>query len=285
LVAVPAGQPFNTVTFVKSDGSKASKTITSTSVARNKIREMKTGTYFATATYSGCEPVFLPGVFKIDNTTSVRFTRGNVRCNAPSGSAAVWGFEGDQLDIAENGEYNSNHVSHFFCRSNYGYGKTSTAVEAGITVNWGQAFGESCSDLITLTKDQFDKIKQNHSWTIITSSNNIVALLIVPQNFTWNTTSMGMTPSWGQNTSGNNHKYTPTEIANIEAAGGLFLPAGGQRTSGSPINNSKVFGYYAYYNTVETGKILLISTGGLFNTNGGYGNTTAYSVRLAKYVQ
>ena len=120
--------------------------------------------------------------------------------------------------------------------------------------------------------------KENARWLKATV-HSVKGLIIFPDDFTWNATSMGTAPTTCNKTSdGFTHVLTDAQWTALEAAGAVFLPAAGYR-SGAANNNINSAGYYWYSTPEETNAYHLSfnSTSVLTNSSSRY---TGLSVRL-----
>jgi len=294
LIAVPDGEKFSTVTFVKTTGAFCSNTISSTSVSRNKIRRMNTGSYFGDNEYieMTTDPEVLPGEFKVAANKYVHFVKGNVCCNA-AGEAPIWGFETEQFyGVPTSDIYNAAHVNHFYHDKYYGYRQNSNG--DGGEVNWGKLFKcpTGYSSIVTLSSNEWAYMidarsgygNANYLKVYINGMNGVI---FFPPSFNigeggdWNETTMGEKP-----TTFNTAKIVSRSIEQfraIEAAGGVLLMSAGVRANTG-------ISYYpgqkdgaqpnAYYACEETNNIRSLWPGSLFQQVGGSAYS-AYSVRLA----
>jgi len=239
---------FQNVTFVKTDGSKLTKTLTSAAkVHKNEKRKMDTKSAFNGDYNSGCEPVLLPGVFKVSDTEYVQFTRGNIYCNA-SQTPPIWGFESEQYEGRPNNKsYNANHVSHFYYRSDYGYTEKASS-GSNVSLNWGSQYtSHTFSErLQTLTKGQWQYMLQSDKGgakycmlKLSFISSDCWGVLLLPSNFIWNESTMGTEPSSYGKWAGSGFdivsgSVTLDDIAKfrvIEQNGGVLFMAYGTRTN------------------------------------------------------
>jgi len=234
LIAVPDGESFSSVTFVKSNGQMHKKTISSASVARNKIRRMNTGDYFGDCTYDDMttNPEVLPGEFKVGNNKYVHFVKGNLCCNA-AGDVPIWGFETEQYyGVPSSDDYNSAHVHHFCHNNLYGYKATTNSGINVSKVNWGDKFATPTgySSIVTLTGIEWNYMlnpsygKANYTKVYI---NGQLGVILLPPSFNtatdWNTETMGEAPKAFSVQSSGPIARTLEQFRAIEAKGGVLL--------------------------------------------------------------
>jgi len=218
----------------------------------------------------------LTGVFSVSATERVHFSKGNLWYDGSS----TWGFEANQYDTTPpaGGTWVSSHVSHFYWskEASVAYAEsysdsgavdddvlftnaTETTPKADFTVNgvtgkyralsrteWEWLLGPysspnpgtNCRESSTVNGTD----NARYAEVIV---NGVKGLLIFPDTFTWNATTMGNTPTtintycsgFGAGT------YDTAQFAAMEAAGCVFLPAAGGRYGSDAVE----VGDYGYY--------------------------------------
>ena len=113
--------------------------------------------------------------------------------------------------------------------------------------------------------------------------NSVKGLIIFPDVFAWNTTSMGSAPTTC-NTGGDNftHSLTSVEWTAAEAAGAVFLPAAGRR-SGMEVNSVGSYGNYwssSSYSATHAYEVFYYS--GSVNPSDYDSNYKGFAIRLVR---
>ena len=185
----------------------------------------------------------IDGLFSVSATQKVYFSKGNLQATGTATSTPAsgwtWAFAEHQYDIIGsaaannvidgNGSVSAAGTVDLFGWSTAGtyYGinnSTSDGDYSGSFVDWGNTMG---SGWRTLTSDEWSYLLTNHTKGQSTV-NGVSGYVVRPDGVT---TSINST-------------YTAEEWATQEAAGSIFLPAGGQRQG---TNVMHVVDYYGYY--------------------------------------
>lgn len=224
----------------------------------------------------------LSGQFSVSGTKKVYFSQGNLQavCNSADGDGSTqetwtWQFATHQWDYfgdeAANTSINGNGsvsaagtVDHFCWSTNdtyYGiHNNNTSSFYTGNYVEWGTNIGD---DWRTLTMDEWTWVlgpksspepgancrtsstiggTENARWLKATV-HSVKGLIIFPDVFTWDATSMGDAPTTC-NTQNDNftHTLTNAQWTALESAGCVFLPTAGYR-NGTTVNFFNA-GYY-----------------------------------------
>ena len=230
-------------------------------------------------TYTGDTNGSLWGQFSVSADKKVRFSKGNLQATY-NGSSYDWDFAANQYDFVGNNPGNTtidsqtdgNKVDLFtwvgegcsydaygINTANTGY--STTDMNSPLKSDWGVAYCTSKSitpttTWYTLSSDYWGYIINSRSASKINGTANArymkcqvdskSGLLLFPDSFTWPTVSGA--PAESNATKINNENadysvtYTSAEFATLEAAGAVFLPAGGKR-NGSSIESPE-YGFY-----------------------------------------
>ena len=193
----------------------------------------------------------IPGVFSVDGTKKVYFSKGNLQATW-NGSAWTWAFAEHQWDyigaeagntrISGNGALSSNGTVDLFGWSTAAttlgiHNATDDSVYYGDFADWGDnenvkaGIGTGWSTLTYLewqylfsTRTVNGGLGAGHSYTLGQSVNGTLGVVIYPDNYTGST-------------------YAGSNWASFEAAGCVFLPAAGRR-DGNKVDDSGYEGDY-----------------------------------------
>lgn len=251
----------------------------------------------------------LRGLFSVSSTKKVYFSKGNLQHTSnDTGYSWTAGFAEHQYDVIGDAPGNNTLLGELSLLNNPGtvdlfgwstltgplhqktiYGVNNSnddADYAGDFYDWGNAFK---APWFTLSKDEWDWLLANAQWLKATV-NGVKGLIIFPDGFTWNTTSMGDAPTtYRIQNDDYTHTLTAAQWTALESAGAVLLPAGGVRVKSTVTmtdSDSHYVGYYwtstpkpdngtnAYF--LAIGKNFVKSTQ---NNPRHYG----YSVRLVRY--
>ena len=237
-----------------SDGRYCVKTVKSNvciNVQRSEVTEIE----FGESDMNFVEPLpqgALPGLFSVSATQQVRFSQGNLYYQP---STQTWrladhqndyvGLGGDIVDATYNG-----WIDHF----GWGTGANPTLAsyndyDYNTYVEWGSNAisngGSQANPWRTLTSSEWDYLfysRTNASSKYGTGCvNGVFGLIILPDSWTL---PEGCSFNVGINGL-NNNSYPLSEWADMEAAGALFLPAGGGRWPSSPtVEDIGTYGSY-----------------------------------------
>lgn len=270
------------------------------------------------ATFGHIKPDLLSKEFTIDKDGGkVRFSKGNLWCNASADEASkwVWALEENQYDSntgtkqgANQRIYNNTHVSHFYYSANglkagdNGYGAGPNRISGQDSgVNIGLVFGQD-SKWTVLEKDEMKYLLETRETgaTVGTTTNARYSpiqvngkdgLMIFPDTFTWDTSLYGDIPT-NINKAGSFKDYTAT-FGKLEKDGVVFLPSNGLRNTNGYITyamigfpNNFTIGYYSFLNLYYNGnqRNFTLSSGSGSNCEAATGPGNAYSVRLVKHI-
>lgn len=237
----------------------------------------------AEAAYDKCT---LRGEFTVnDSDKKVRFSQGNLQAvgtisSSPEGGW-TWQFATNQYTAIKNAAanttisgkgtlsadgtvdlfgYSTDHYNNFFgiiksTRDNY----YSDGPTSGAFVDWGVNSISGCAVnyWYTMAKSNWEYLlntRESPKFAKV-SVNGVYGLLLFPDNFTWNATTMGGVPSTVDNKSAT-YNSTNCSISLekwnvLEASGVVFLPGTGFRSQGaaSVSNISPARGYYWFCDT------------------------------------
>lgn len=251
LVAVTPDEDFTEVAFVKDDGSKASKTIATSSVERNRIRNLDTKTYFSTATYDGFEPIALPGVFVLNSGKKICFSRGNVYTS--TSTSTDYKMEAEQY-YCNNDKIpeSKNHNARFsWTQSGPGpYASQFSSKDNSVFPGWRLLTVAEFEELLgykTWSKIDFNDKSCDICFQIGTGS--LIGKAFFPDGFVWDETTMGEKPTKTCQ-GGVPTVRTEDNYKALTSAGAVILIANGYRTS--YINYGA---YYWFFNGTE-GKVV-----------------------------
>ena len=245
----------------------------------------------------------LPGIFSISETKKVKFATGNLNATiTDSGVPTSWQFAATQYSVLESGGANltigtvGGDIDRFsFSTDGTGAGSgykpwginasTNNNDFAGNFVSWtenpdvkntvGQYWRLLNKDEFTyLTKTRNHTLGQASSvgdsedarTTLIGIQPASLGMLIFPDTFVWDETSMGIVPSYingGNSDWAWSHLYTKEQFAAMEAAGCVFLPLTRERNGTSYTGTQ---GYYTldsrdgHYHRCKVGSVPSVST-------------------------
>ena len=254
--------------------------------------------------------------FSVSDTSTVRFSKGNLRYNAATNT---WAFASKQYLCI--GEANTNISSSYNGWIDlFGWGTSgwesganayqpwSTSTTGGdyqpgnsggnnLTGNYANADwgvynkitngGNKAGKWRTLTKDEWtyllgNNATRNGKWghaTITVASKSYTGMVILPDEWTL---PSGVTFTAGYGNGFTTNTYTATQWQQMEAAGALFLPTAGYR-NGTEVSYVGTFGFYSsssYYDEVNTYRVVFREDN--ISPSDGYFRYGGYSVRLVK---
>lgn len=218
------------------------------------------------------------GLFSVSSTKKVYFSKGNLQFEGDKLYIINWSvkFAAHQYDVIDNTSGNvkidgsgtlssyPGTVDLFGWSAKVGsdlptYGINNSTDDnhyAGDFFDWGNAFS---SPWFTLSKDQWEYLLNSRTSSTIGGTSNarwlkaqinsdksaVKGLIIFPDVFAWNTTSMGDEPTTC-NKKGENYTKTITaaQWTALESAGAVFLPAGDMRSNGTTVEPSHYLGDY-----------------------------------------
>lgn len=203
---------------------------------------------FTTTTVSGSNAGTLPGLFSVSATQHVKFSQGNLQYQA---STNTWRFATNQYTIqgTTNGNISSSY-SNWIDLFGWGTGSNptqSSTVESnyGSFSEWGNNAisngGGTAGVWRTLSSSEWNYLMNLRTNATSKRGNAQVAgvygMVILPD--TWTLPSGCTFSSTGTNT------YTASQWTSMQAAGAVFLPAGGYRV-GTTVNgnNDATYCYY-----------------------------------------
>ncbi len=216
---------------------------------------------YTTIDLSSTSVTFLPtgvlnGEFSVSGTKKVRFSKGNLQYNVTN---QTWQFADNQYDYLGSSNNASSIVDYF------GYGNSTTLTFTSSNNNdfqtwndWGHnsiTNGGGHGDIwSTLSKAEWDYLLRRSSGSKYGGATvgGKKGFVILPDNWT---TPAGRTFTPGVSS---NNMYSTDEWEDMEAAGAVFLPAAGNRTS--DISN--------------------VGNNGFYWTSTDYNDTWAYSVKF-----
>lgn len=227
----------------------------------------------------------LIGLFSVSSTKQVHFSKGNLQATTSDlGVNWTWSFAPNQYTwigntvantaingkgtVSSNGSidlfgYSTDNANNFFGiinskRDNY-YPDGPTR---GPFLDWGvnSIGGCSANYWYTMEKSNWEYLLNARTTPRFAkvSVNGVNGMLLFPDNFSWNTITMGEMPSTVDNTSGNynstNCSISLERWSILEATGVVFLPGTGYRSQGSnSVNNiNPARGYYWFSDTNGT---------------------------------
>lgn len=231
------------------------------------------------------------GSFSVAQGKVVYFSTGNLRAEVDSyGKAKKWSFAIDQYGVLKTTGANckigmsGGDVDLFYwvgksgTEDAYGIsrqlntdGKFGTVAGEALKADWGKAVGDG-KTWRTLSKDEWTYVISTRKTSTVGTKDNArycimnvadhYGLLLFPDKFKWKAATMGEEPKY-INTPiidwEGSHNYTKANFAAMEAAGCVFLPAGGIRhettiddsfkgsywsTSSDPSNAGKAYSLY-----------------------------------------
>ena len=223
------------------------------------VRHINGASYTATRAHGGKLTMTLVS-FSVSGSKKVIFAPGNLQASTSDlGTNWTWKFAPTQYTaiknntanttitgkgtVSANGSvdlfgYSTDHYNNFFGiikskRDNY----YSDGPTRGAFVDWSvNNIGEYSSNFwYTMAKSEWEYLINTRTSPKFAkvSVNGVDGLLLFPDDFVWNTTTMGNIPSTVDNKSGN---YNSTDCSislshwtNLEAAGVVFLPGTGYR--------------------------------------------------------
>ena len=205
----------------------------------------------------------LPGAFSVSAGKQVYFSQGNLQAMATDGDTWTWDFADNQWNyvgnsiantkINGNGSVSEDGTVDLFGWSTaatyYGINKNDYgAYYSGAFVDWGNisdiisSYGEGWK---TLTKDEWIYLfntRTNAADKYATATvNGVWGLVILPDNWTL---PEGCSFTAGTNFGFVENVYDATAWGKMEAAGAVFLPAAGYRSTGQYVNSVGEVGYY-----------------------------------------
>lgn len=298
LIAIPGGASFSNVTFYKSNGSYATKTLgTATTMTKNVLRKMNTGNYFGSATYT--EIPTLSGLFAISSSQNVKFSIGNLQAvyNLATSSYS-WGFAEHQYDIV--GGYPGNttinkqgdgKIVDLFgfsnAMTNFGISTSQdNTLYGGDFLDWAQAIGAT-TEWKTLSKEDWEYLLNSRGDNSYAKANinGQRGLLLFPNGYEGEIPTTGVAKT---NTSNANYPSDPMELSKwetMEKAGCVFLPSAYKRIGGE-VDYGAANHYLHYWTSTISNKY---QANYLYanNTYFGVSNSPRYegkAVRLVKVV-
>ena len=273
---VPVGTDPKNVSVVNlGGGSVASATLSGTAAALERAGGYKRGVTLGEATTPE---------FSISATKKVSFSPGNLQAtyNA-SDETWTWHFAANQFDYIGDNPGNTTittelkeesepyarlsadgTVDLFDWSTTWNYYGISTSQPEGSVGDWvfvdwgGLAIEHHAADFwhTLSSRDEYDYLLNTRSASTIGSTENARflkttvcsyhGLVIFPDDFTWDEATMGTAPAC--NNTGEYYgtgSFTPSQWAAMEAAGAVFLPVAGQRTSPAVVYVEQRGGYWS----------------------------------------
>jgi uncharacterized protein (TIGR02145 family) len=253
--------------------------------------------------------------FSVSDTSTVRFSKGNLQYNAVQN---IWRFAGKQwisigdgnaniaqdyngwIDLFGWGTSGWNSGANAYqpwdtstTNSNYYPGGSYTNNLTGdyVKSDWGvynkiNNGGNKASKWRTLTEEEWaylmgDNTTRTGKYGIATingASKSYTGIVILPDDWTL---PGGVTFTAGYDNEYTTNTYTMAQWEKMEAAGALFLPAAGCLRSTNLINFGTVGGYWSSTYYSEGSAWSMYFSRGMVDMNGYYRNY-GYSVRLVK---
>ena len=192
------------------------------------------------------KPDLLSGVFSVNSTKKVKFSKGNLRY-----ASGAWSFFNNQYDYYTS--YSEDACDKFGWSTSTTYGKNTSTSKYAYTGNfkdWGATMGAGWFTLSSAewtylfnTRTVNGGTGSGKSYTLGQSVNGKLGVVIYPDNYT-------------------GEVYSGSDWATFESAGCVFLPAAGYRYgsgvsnagtyggywSATPNNDDKYHAYYVYFN-------------------------------------
>lgn len=195
----------------------------------------------------------LPGKFSVSNLTTIQFSQGNLQYLPATNT---WRFAVNQWDyIGDANKFISPSSENYIDLFGWGTGKNPTNTSSNNYdyefIDWGvnsiSNGGNRANMWRTLTSNEWDFLctgRTNAASLIGTGTvNRVFGLILLPDSWTQ--------PSNTNILKNSGNSYDDYSWKKMEAAGAVFLPAGGYR-SGTTINNYNSSGYYwssSHYNS------------------------------------
>lgn len=259
----------------------------------------------------------LIGVFAVGSTKQVHFSKGNLQATTTDlGANWTWSFAPNQYTwigntiantaitgkgtVSENGTvdlfgYSTDNTNNFFGiikskRDNY-YPDGPTR---GPFLDWGtNSIGGSAANYwYTMEKSKWEYLLYTRATPRFAKANvnGVYGLLVFPDNFSWNTTTMGAVPSTIDNTSGNynstNCDISSEHWAMLEAVGVVFLPGTGYRPQNenyvSNINPARGYYWFCDTNGTQSGSGTTYDNNSTYYLYFGQGNLFATTYTMSK---
>lgn len=294
---------------------------TATSGSKYYVKSVTSKTYAAGNWYPlGLKMAeVISGKFTVSNGKQVYFSKGNLRATnttANSTSGWTWSFATNQWDyigttsanskISADGKISESGTVDLFSWStaarHYGISKNTTNTDyvAGSFVDWGSASEVTAgigTGWRTLTQREWEILLgtngDSDGRTTISGIryakakvNDICGVIILPDN--WDTNYYSLNSTNSKEVAYTSNVITLENWTNkLEAHGAVFLPAAGQRNSGTTINNVDENCDYWSITPVSESNVSSfrahITSSGV--SVGGAGRCNGYSVRLVRDVR
>ena len=217
------------------------------------------------------KPDLLSGVFSVNSTKKVKFSKGNLRYES-----GAWSFFNNQYDYYTS--YSADAWDKFgWSTSKTTYGmSTSTSKYAytGNFVDWGATMGAGWFTLSSAewtylfnTRTVNGGTGSGKSYTLGQSVNGKLGVVIYPDNYT-------------------GEVYSGSDWATFESAGCVFLPAAGYRF-GSGVGNAGTYGGYwsATLNDNYYANYVYFNNSGSLSPAEKYSRYYGCSIRLVRQVE
>lgn len=315
---VPVGtDPMNVQVVNRGATSVSSATLSGTAVSLERAGGRKRGVTLGTP---------ITPEFSISATKKVSFAPGNLQATYDASAETwTWDFAANQYDYIGNAPGNTTIITEVkestepfaklsasgtvdifgWSTANTYFGiASSTSHETYTTeafADWGNLVigSQTAGYWRTMTNSEWDYLLNTRSCSTIGETENarylkantvsgvVQGLIMFPDNFTWNETTMGTIPtSCNSPQAYITQQFTSAQWASLEAAGAIFLPASGYKYqyglgnigdrgnywSSSKRDDNRAFYMFFYYNGRNN------ST--LSAQDHDYGNFIASSVRL-----
>ena len=275
--------------------SSANIDITATDGTKNYTKTLTSKTYTASNGYPVSwkmteKPDLLSGVFSVNSTKKVKFSKGNLRY-----ASGTWSFFDFQYDYYTS--YSEDAWDKFgWSTSATTYGmntSTSSSTYSGNFVDWGATMGtgwftlssaeskylfntRSASTVGGTSNGRYAKAKVNDVWGVI----------LFPDTYTH---PDGVTTPTGVNAAGdtgwNGNNYSSADWTKMESAGCVFLPAAGYREGSSAISTGIFGGYWSATPNGTDNAYGLYYYSGYLDPVWNYGRSHGGSVRLVRQVE
>ena len=214
------------------------------------------------------------GTFYYSNTASVAYNNGSYIDNDKATTDIL--FTNDQNQTAAVSAPNAN----FTVNGQTGKYRALTSTE------WTYLFNNRTTTTTGMTgnaKYAMVKIAIKYDGT-----NDLMGLLLFPDSFAWNATTMGTAPASVNSTTVNTaHTYSIEEFGYIESAGAVFLPAAGSR-NGSYASNVGTYGNYwsssPHADNAENAYYVYFGSDSVFPSRNSF-RSLGFSVRLVTDVK
>jgi uncharacterized protein YcnI len=271
-------------------------------VGNNTYTYEKTGVSFTNGQYyeitvkmaEVLKPDLLSGVFSVNSTKKVKFSKGNLRYES-----GAWSFFNKQDDYYTS---YSEDAWDKFCWSTdattYGMStSTDNSTYSGNFKDWGETMGTGWR---TLSSEEWTYLFNSRSASTVGGTskgryakarvNNVYGVILFPDTYTHPdgvTAPTGVNAGNTGNKDWNGSNYTVEDWTKMESAGCVFLPTAGYR-SGSTVNDVGNIGDYwsaTHHSTANYASYYMNFTKGTLNTAGAGHRYYAYSVRLVRQVE